>query len=163
VFGGLRGQVTLRRRPSVWSGLLLALVLVTSPAHLHAGGTAFRVKIRNFSRLGLYGARFTAVALPDETALLGGCRQLDVDARYAWWKWWWRDIGHLVNLDAHEGAIKVVADAFAQGATIEFGYIGSGWNVSDPAYPCRVVSHALVELRDEVPSPHEIMSFYDPP
>ena len=55
--------------------------------------------------------------------------------------------------------------AARDGTSMQFGYMGSGWVVPDARQPCRVVSHAVVELPDdrlEATAP-SVYSFYKAP
>src|SRR5690349_3437413 len=104
----------------------------------YAGGDVFRVYVRDFRREGAHGARFTAVVANDEEPLPGGCRELNVASRYAWWKWLWTDVGGLVNRPAQRRALDVLQDAASRGALVGFGYIGAGWQPVRDQEPCRV-------------------------
>jgi hypothetical protein len=142
-------------------------VFVLVPHLAVAGGDARAVKVHEFSRHGSLAASFRVVMVPgpgDAEPFPGGCRQLEVEATYAWWKWWWK-APHQVTRQAQERALDVLEKAARDGTSMQFGYMGSGWVAPDARQPCRVVSHAVVELPDDrlkatAPS---VYSFYKAP
>jgi hypothetical protein len=153
-------MATYARKATVLSAVLLANA---TPAQ--AGGDAIKVSIRSFQRHGDYGAHFTAVAISEQQAFPEGCKQLDVRARYAWWKWWWDDVSGRVSRRAQLQALNVLEQAAAHGDVLGFGYMGTGWHTPDASQPCRVVSHALVQMPDD-PLPGtttSVLSFFNAP
>jgi hypothetical protein len=144
--------------------VVLTLALMGTSG-VRAGGDTFAVAIREFTRNGEYGARFIVVVAPGEQPLPGGCRELHVRARYAWWKWWWDDVAGRVNHRSQIAALTLLEDAAARGDLLGFGYVGTGWEAPDVSQPCLVTSNALVEWREAPPSGAKtsVISFFTAP
>src|SRR6266480_5939453 len=84
----------------------VAAVLVATVAS--AGGSDYRAKVREFVREGKLAAKFTVVLVTEGESFPGGCKSLEVQARYAWWKWWWDDVAGQVNRTAQQQALDAL-------------------------------------------------------
>jgi hypothetical protein len=163
VFCGPRGRAMKPRRIVLCRGLLaLAAWLIAPPSF--GGGATFPATIQNYHRAGQDSATFTVAFESAPDGLPSICKKLEVRARYAWWVWWWDDLGGRINRQAHDRTLDFLSVAATKGARVEFGYMGQGWKAPDSALPCSVVSNALASDRDlGHPSGDAVYSFYSVP
>jgi hypothetical protein len=143
---------------------VICVVALLTDQVVHAGGDAYRVKVRDFARQGHLAARFTVVLVSAERPFPGGCNSLEVQARYAWWKWWWDDVAGQVSRTAQQRALDILERSASSDEAVGFGYMVEGWR-AELTQPCKVVSNALVEYKDNplTGTKTSVLSYYTAP
>jgi hypothetical protein len=146
------------------SAILLALTGLLAGTAALAGGSAESVKVISFVASG--DSDYTLVVVPVTPPgsrsfpdpYMGHCEHFTVLGTYSRLAGLHLTQPPMVTRAAHLDALKYLKNAAVSHSTIQLGWMGEGFSISNPAEPCVVKSRALVLFTDE--HGPAVMSFY---
>ena len=146
------------------NAILLSLIGILKGSAALAGGSAEPVKVISFAANG--DTDYTLVVAPVAPSepgsfrdpYVGHCERFTVMGTYSRLAGLYLTQPPMVTRAAHLDALKYLSKAAASNATIQLGWMGEGFFVSNPGEPCAVKSRALVLFADEHGT--TVVSFY---
>ena len=133
--------------------LASSLLLLSTAAQ--AGGSWEEVVVRSVRLVSATDYELVVAREPNEDGYLGKCKVFTVLGTYAerpaesrWWDIWDR-FPESVTLEGHLAALALLQTARSSGEHVNFGWMGSGFELIDAAHPCTVRSRALEIRREE--------------
>jgi hypothetical protein len=140
----------------------LAGLLATSP--IFAGGSYVQARVVSFVTSS--DTDYTLVVAPVTPSqpepypdpYMGHCQRFTVIGTYAWLAGIHLTQPPMATRSAHLDALKYLRTAADSRATIQLGWMGTGFLIPDAAEPCIVKSRALVLFTDE--HGKAVISFY---